>query len=168
MIIPSRHFTISLLMAAVFLVAIGIALVSSLEHNEHARDAAIITLPMISLLLLTFPRLKKANEPFLVGFQGAGWLATLMFGYLAWIAHPGFFWPASLPEKVLPGISDRINALGDSAAAMIFFAVIHLIYTTPLVLISVVSGYLSNYWSRRERRTHSQAAWPRSGFRRAG
>ncbi len=150
-IASSNRSGVSLLMAAVLLAAIDFAIVNSLEHYDHARDAAIVTLPMISLLILTLRRLRKSNRSFWVGFHVAGWLTTSVFGYLAWEEKPWFYWPLSLPDKMLPGFSVRVNALDDSVASTIFLAVILLIYTTPLVLISVITGWLAASWNRMRR-----------------
>ena len=138
-------------MAIVLVVAADLAAFKYLDEFEHPRDAAIVALPMISLLILTIPRVRRG--PFWIGLQAAGWITTCVFGYLAWAEVNLFLWPLLLTQQVLPRFEDEVNKLGDLPASAIFFTYIALVYTTPQILLSLLGGWIAARWSRRRART---------------
>ena len=142
-----KSFTVAFLMAVVFVVAADFAVFRYLDEFEHPRDAAIVTLPMITLLILTIPRVRRG--PFWIGLQAAGWISTLLFGYLEWADVRWFHWPLILTQQVLPRFEDEVNKLGDLPASAIFFTYITVLYTTPLILLSLLGGWIAARWSRR-------------------
>ncbi len=80
------RFTIGTLMKVVSLVAADLGLVRALWGTPGPEvGIAIVTLPMINVLLLALPRLWRchASRPFWIGFQGFGWIMVLTFGGLA-------------------------------------------------------------------------------------
>jgi hypothetical protein len=123
-------------MTVVFFVAADFAILRALWETDEAGAAAIITLPMINLLILTLPRLKGGIRLFWVGFQAVGCIMTLVFGYLAWFDVKWFFWPGRFIERFVVGM-DLFGAY------TIIFSWVVILYTTPLVLLAALGGWLS-------------------------
>src|SRR4051812_41266380 len=91
--------SIGLMMAIVFLVAAEFAIVKSLWNTSYAA-IAVVTLPMINLLVLALPRVQD-GEPvayFWRGFEAGGWLMALLVGLLGWIGERRFFWPTEFVD----------------------------------------------------------------------
>ena len=153
-IASQRRFTVAYLMAIVLVVAADLAAfhrVSGRGLRASPRSADRRRLPMISLLILTIPRVRRG--PFWIGLQAAGWITTCVFGYLAWAEVNRFLWPLLLTQQVLPRFEDEVNKLGDLPASAIFFTYIALVYTTPQILLSLLGGWIAARWSRRQART---------------
>jgi hypothetical protein len=133
------RFTIGTLMAVVFLVAADFAIVRALWGTSGPLvGVAIVTLPMIDVLLLAIPHLRKSNptRPYWGGFQVAGWIGVLTSGLLAWGCPDAFFWPITLMDRWLE--SPRSDA---SSALLIAFAVV--VYTPTQLLMALLGGRLS-------------------------
>ena len=96
---------------------------------------------MITLLILTVPRVR--GGPFWIGLQAAGWITTCAFGYLAWAEVQWFFWPVLCTQQMLPRFEDDVNKLGDLPASVIFFTYITVVYTTQLILLSLLGGWIA-------------------------
>ena len=82
---PGR-FSIGFLMVVVLLVAVDFGIVRGLcRSGGHAAAIGIVVVPMANLLILSGPKLRMANptRSFWIGFEVAGWLATLAIGFLA-------------------------------------------------------------------------------------
>jgi hypothetical protein len=82
----ARRFTIGMLTAVVFLIAADFGIVRALWDTPGPQvGVAIVTLPMIDLLLLFVPKLQRSNptRPYWVGFQVVGWTGVLTAGLLA-------------------------------------------------------------------------------------
>jgi hypothetical protein len=135
----ARRLTIGTLMAVVSLVAADFGIVRALwDINGPQAGVAIVTLPMIDLLLLTMPRLRRGNStrPFWGGFQAVGWIMVLMFGLLAWYLPDTFFWPIDA--------WDRMHLIPDPAADMaLLISIAVVLYTTPQLLLALVAARLS-------------------------
>jgi hypothetical protein len=135
----ARRFTIGTLMTVVLLVAADFGIVRTLWDTHRPQvGAAIVTLPMIDLLLLTMPRLRRSNptRPFWGGFEVGGWIGVLISGLLAGAFPDMFFWPMSFVDRMIPS---RCSAAGMTLSISI--AVV--LYTTPPLLIALLAGRLS-------------------------
>jgi hypothetical protein len=136
----ARRFTIGTLMAVIFLVAADFAIVRALWWTSGPQlEVAVVTLPMIDLLLLTMPKLRSSHptRPFWGGFQGAGWIGVLTSGLLTLGCPDTFFWPITVVNRwlVFPQPDAR------SVALLISFAVV--VYTAPQLLMALLGGRLS-------------------------
>ncbi len=83
------RFSIFLLMAIVFFVATDIAIGRSLwDSPDPYVEIAVTTLPMINLLLLSLPKLRRSDSSRLywMGFQIVGWLGVILVTLLCWFA----------------------------------------------------------------------------------
>jgi hypothetical protein len=89
------------------------------------------------------------GRPFWIGLQAAGWISTCVFGYVAWADVRWFHGPLILTRQVLPRFEDEVNQLGDLPASAIFFTYITVLYTTPLILLSLLGAWIAARWSRR-------------------
>ena len=136
----ARRFTIGTLMAVVFLVAADFGIVRSLWETQGPQvGVAIVMLPMIDLLLLSMPKLRKTNStrPFWGGFQAVGWISVLIFGLLASMCPNTFFWPAVSVERTIPR---PLSSAG--MAILVSFVVVF--YTPPQLLIAVLAARSSS------------------------
>jgi hypothetical protein len=91
----ARRFTIRMLMAVVALAAADFGIVRALWPTIGPEvGVAIVTLPMIDLLVLTMPKLRRSNatRPFWGGFQAVGCIGVLISGLL------GLFWNSRQPS----------------------------------------------------------------------
>lgn len=136
----ARRFTIGTLMAVVFLVAADFGIVRALWKTQGPQvGVAIVMLPMIDLLLLTLPKVRKSDptRPFWGGFQAVGWISVLAFGLLASMRPNTFFWPAVSVERMIP------RPLS-SAGVAILISVVVVFYTPPQLLIALLAARLSS------------------------
>lgn len=135
--IIARRVSISFLMAVVGLVAADFAIVRGL-WNTAASGVAVVVLPMINVLILAAPRLRRSNpaRPFWLGFEVAGALTALVVGWLAAGPTEIIFLPFALINPLLSPLS--IEARRAVAIAMIVLG-----YTPLLLLPAVVAGRLS-------------------------
>jgi hypothetical protein len=134
----ATRISIGTLMAVVFFVAVDFGIVRALWETSPHVAVAIVTLPMINLLLLTVPKLRKgtATRPFWAGFQAVGWAAVLAVGDLA-LCHPDtLFWPIDLLETN-PWFKDQ------DAHLTFLITVAVVLYTTPQLLVALAAGRLS-------------------------
>jgi hypothetical protein len=136
----ARRFTIGMLMAIVSLVAADFAIVRALWPTTGPEaGVAIVTLPMIDLLLLVTPKLRMSNltRPYWVGFQVVGWTGVLTSGLLAWGCPDTFFRPLDFVDELLPSPHS-------AAGTALLISVAVVLYTTPLLLITLLAGRLSS------------------------
>jgi hypothetical protein len=136
-----KRFSIAFLMAITFLTALYFSILNYLDNFEHSRDAAIITLPIISLLILTVPRMRKG--PFWIGVQATGWIIASIAGYIAWADIDWLALPLEWTLRLCPGFEGAVLRLGDAPAAIIFYAYIAFVYTTPMIVLSLMGGWLA-------------------------
>jgi len=146
-----RRFSISFLMAVVCLVAADFAVFGYVEEFEGPRNCVIITLPMINLMILSLPRVRGNHRRYWVGFLSVGSLMTCVFGYLAWTGPDWFSWPLTFTQQALPRLEEEVNKLGDLAASSFFLTFITVVYTAPLVMVSMLGGRISASSARRRR-----------------
>lgn len=136
----ARRFTIGMLMAVVFLIAADFGIVRALWDTAGPQvEVAVVTLPMIDLLLLTMPNLRRsdATRPFWNGFQAVGWIMVLVFGLLTGVCPDTFFWPINFVDQMI--LSPR-SAVG--MTLVISYVVV--LYTTPQLLLALLAGQLSS------------------------
>jgi hypothetical protein len=135
------RFSIALLMAVVFFVAADFAIVRAFWDSRGPQAAiAVITLPMINLLLLFLPKLKRGGDarPFWLGFEVVGWSIVLLFVLVGWFFEEVFFAPAVYSISLLDPFPENVAL---NVAFEISFAVPF--YTIPQVLAASVGGWLS-------------------------
>ncbi len=136
----ARRFTIGTLMAVVFLVAADFGIVRALWDTPGPQvGVAVVTLPMIDVLLLSLPKLRQSSptRSFWGGFQAVGWIIVLIFGLLASMCPDTFFRPLSFVDQMI----SRPHSAADVA---ILISVPFVLYTAPQVLIAVLAGRLSS------------------------
>lgn len=124
--------SIGLMMAVVLLVAADLATVRSMRQTGHTA-IAIVTLPMINLLVLTHPRMR--SDPvadYWRGFQAGGWMMVLLVGLLVMADTPKLFLPIFLLAESLT--TDRRTRLAIEIAISI------LLFTTPQLLVAMHFG----------------------------
>ena len=154
----ARHFSIRLLMMAILLIAVDFAIVPKLNGGSFRiyPATAVAILPMINLLILTLPRLRKRSKTRLYwsGFHGVGWLMVLMIGYLTAHDPNVFFAPVSWLEIHPPAILRETDL-----TIPVLFTLIIILYTTPQLLAAQLAGWLFvRYCLVNERRSNPLAA----------
>jgi hypothetical protein len=142
---PKRS-SIALLMSITLLTALYFSILNYLDTSEHPRDAAIISFPMISLLILTLPRVTKG--PFWIGVQATGWIIASIAGYIAWADIDWLALPLEWTLRLCPAFEGTVLRLGDAPAAIIFNAYIAFVYTTPMIVVSLMGGWLAAWGCR--------------------
>ena len=133
-----RRISIGFLMAVVGLIAADFAIVRGLWNDPARAMVAVVTLPMVNILILAAPGLRRAHpgRPYWLGFVVVGGLVTLLAG-LACAALPETFF---LPFAPLRPVFER---LAENLRPMLGIALTVLIYTPTLLLPAVVAGKLS-------------------------
>jgi hypothetical protein len=137
--IPMRRFSIGLLMAVIFFVAADFAIVRALWDTNEPLVVAVITLPMINLLLMVLPGARRGRDrrPFWLGFEAAGWMMVVLFASLAWFFVDTFFYPI----EWIDNHDSLLSGSPTETAFLICCCVV--IYTPPQVLGAMVGGWLS-------------------------
>jgi hypothetical protein len=138
--IQTRRFSIGLLMAVIFFVAADFAIVRALWGTNEPLIVAIITLPMINLLLMVLPGARRGRDlrPFWLGFEAAGWMMVVLFASLASFFEDAFLYPIEwidMHDSLLSGSPTEFAFLISSSVV---------IYTIPQVLAAMVGGWLSS------------------------
>lgn len=124
-------------MALVVLIGLDFA-VGKHFWDINQSEQLVYALPMFNVLFLTSLCLKRTKEPFWIGFHTVGWVMTAVFGFLAWNEVPWFLGPADGFFGVLDLIGRR-----DVGHGPIGLSCIAVVYTTPLVLLSLLGGWIA-------------------------
>lgn len=140
-IYDQKRLSVSFLMMVVLVVAVDFAVFRYLDHLQAPRNAAIVSLPMISLLVLTAPCVRRG--PFWVGFQAVGWITTFVLGSLAWADVYWLHLPLIWTQRLLPRFEVEVNRLGDPLASVIFLSYDTGLYTTPQILLALLGGWVA-------------------------
>ena len=134
--LPRPRFTVRSLMVIVVLVAVDFVIVRHMSEAPRDVGIAFVTLPMANALILVAPRAwGGATRRFWVGFEIAGWLMVLLFGYLSHSHGATFFRPANSvhPWATIQNIYIRNIYL---------FSVDCVVYTPPQVLVAWFVGWM--------------------------
>ncbi|WP_422929126.1 hypothetical protein [Singulisphaera sp. PoT] len=142
------RLTIGLMMAIVSLLAINFGIVRAFWNSSGPiLGLAVVTLPMIDLLILSAPRLGRSNPTrfFWIGFHAVGWIMVAIYALLSAACMETFFGPVIPLERILPGD-------GATKVALLISIVI-VCYTTPVLLVASLAGrFLAKYRIIIERR----------------
>jgi len=133
------RLSISLLMAIVLCISADIAIVKSLWYrSDPSAVVAMATLPMINILLLALPKMRRWGEagPFWLGFEAIGWAMVLLVALFGWFRDDPFFYPLEWIDRYEPFPLGSVR----ETALLISFCVI--LYTPPQVLAAVLGGRL--------------------------
>lgn len=129
-------FSLALTMAAVSLVAVDIAICRAIWWTSGPPlPIAVITLPMVNILLLTLPRVRSGSRLFWRGFQVAGWAAAIASGLACWLYEDPFLRPMEVFNRVVPLPNDAWGMVAVVAFAVVF-------YTTPQLVVAILVGRL--------------------------
>jgi uncharacterized membrane protein len=151
-----KRFSIGFLMAIVFFVATDFAIVRAFWGADyHLISIALASLPMLNLLLLVLPKLRRTetSRMFWLGFEAIGWLMMILVVLVGWFEGNSFFSPIGWVAQfdLFPSRSIRQTVL------LVTFTV--LFYNTPQVLAAMIGGRLSaRYRVIIERRPRSDDA----------
>jgi ABC-type proline/glycine betaine transport system permease subunit len=135
-----NRFSIAVLMAVVFFVAVDFAIVRAFWTSPEPLGlvVSLTTLPMINLLLLVLPKLSRrgGDRSFWLGFEAVGWLMVIGVVLLGWFQADPFFAPIDWVNQHDPFEHGSVP----ETAFLITFVV--LFYTTPQVLAAMFGGRL--------------------------
>ena len=134
------------LMVVIVLVAVNFVIVGGMQNSQIDIGIAFATLPMANILILAAPGAwgGNATRRFWIGFEVAGWLMTVLFGYLSYSHGAAFFRPANSVYTW--------NTIKSAYMRHTYLLIIDLIfYTPPQILIAWLVGWvLAKYQSRLE------------------
>lgn len=132
------RFSIGGLMGVVFLVALDLAIVRAFwDGDGPAFAVTVTTLPMINLLLLALPRLRRREaRPYWVGFEVAGWSVVLLAVFLGTFHQLLFFRPMFWVDRL------ELFAAAPSFEIPFIVAIAVVLYTTPKALAAAIGGWL--------------------------
>jgi hypothetical protein len=136
--IRTGRFSIALLMAAVFFVAADFAIVRALWETSEPVVIAVITLPMVNLLLMVLPRARPWNDSclFWLGFEVAGWWTAILFALNTYYFMDIFLSP-------IRWIDEHDHLASDSAAEVALLVSCSVVgYTIPQVMAAMVGGWV--------------------------
>ncbi|WP_422931903.1 hypothetical protein [Singulisphaera sp. PoT] len=150
----SKSFSLATLMILVSLVAVDGAVLKYCWGIKNAAETAIVTLPMANLLLMTVPRLKGNTGAYWGGFHLAGWLSILGIGCIAWYENL-WLWPVNQFVRILSGQGMTMESMGPTAFFGVIIAFVIVLYTSPLILLSMLAASISASWARRRGRDRS-------------
>ena len=135
-----KQFSIGLLMAIVLLFATDLAIVRAFwNRGTGFVSLALITLPMINLLLLTLRRSRgpQGERLFWLAFQAAGWGMILLSSACILFFPDSFLFPVTW-------VCNRCGPGPLSLATLAFlFAFPVVFYTSPQLIIATVTGMLA-------------------------
>ena len=121
----ARHVSIRLLMVIIGLIAADLGIVRTLGDGGPTWILfACATFPMINLLLIVTPRLRRgcATRPYWLGFETAGAVAVVVVGWLYWfLPFETFLWPIlRIHDWVLP-LNDFVGVTIEITSAAAFY-----------------------------------------------
>jgi hypothetical protein len=150
--LPRVRFTVRRMMVAIFLVAADFAIVRWMWRGNIDIGIASVTLPMANLLILAALSAGKNNATrrFLAGFEIAGWLMVLAWGYLSRFHGEAFF-------RAVNATYPRSTSLNSTQLACLML-VVTIVYTAPQLLAAWLAGRLSAAFSRGDRLERSPFA----------
>jgi hypothetical protein len=129
------RFTVRSLMLVVVLVAVDFVIVRRMLETSSDIGIAYATLPMANALFLVAPWAwgGGAKRNFWFGFEIAGWLIVVLFGYLSHSHAQTFFRPAN---SVYPWITIKNIYIQTTY----LFSIDCLVYTPPQILVAWLVG----------------------------
>ena len=124
-------------MLVVVLVAVDFVIVRHMLEAPRDIGIAFVTLPMANALILVAPRAWSggATRRFWIGFEIAGWLMVLLFGYLSHSHGATFFRPAN---SVYPWITIKNFYFQH----IYLFSIDLVFYTPPQILVAWFVGWI--------------------------
>ena len=121
----ARHVSIRLLMVMIGLIAVDLGIVRALSDGGPTWPMfAFVTFPMINLLIIVAPRLRRgsATRPYYLGFALGGWAAVVGVGWLYWLLPLStFFWPIVWVHALVRSLNDFAGFTIEIASAVAFY-----------------------------------------------